>query len=375
MVTVEERTLRSLFHLPRKDNKQISDGALSRSRENRRVLDPSANGPAQMQSPLIYSSVANSRAYSPPRRSGAFSLASSFAILLLAGCGRAAGEGADAGSPGLPASNAVTSAASAPSAVAVIGSVTAAAPMAQLAGRVQLLGTYPLLNSVKEAGINGNGTVLGSPLRYGKVRDPTGANRQVFRHALRYDDPDTAGAVKRVDIEVPNGKIAKDTVYWSAMEVYIPSNTYTAMDNSTIAAIHIGANCCSGNWELQLNKSVFQIAKTWDSGAGEQTKWFTPPQPPADRWLKIIVQWKANAVGANGAFINVWINGDQVLADTGPNTVPGPGDYAKFGYYNFTLNANGGGDQSRPQREIFWRSYYLVKDNGYTLEQVAALLR
>jgi hypothetical protein len=68
-------------------------------------------------------------------------------------------------------------------------------------------------------------------------------------------------------------------------------------------------------------------------------------------------------------------NGDQVLADTGPNTVPGPGDYAKFGYYNFTLNAHGGGDQSRPQREIFWRSYYLVKDNGYTLDQVAALLR
>jgi hypothetical protein len=247
--------------------------------------------------------------------------------------------------------------------------------MAQLGGDAQLLGEYPLLDTIPESGISYSNTVLGSALRYGKVADPSGANRQVFRHALRYDDPDTAGDVLRVDIEVPNGQLQKDTVYWSAMEVYIPSNTYTAADNSTIAAIHGGSDTGSANWELQLNSGTFQITKTFDSGSGPQTTWFTPTQPPADQWLKIVVQYKLDATGANGAFINVWINGNQVLADTGPNTVPAGGDYAKFGYYNFSLNSSGGGDQSRPEREMFWRSYNLVQDAGYTLDQVSSLLQ
>jgi hypothetical protein len=121
---------------------------------------------------------------------------------------------------------------------------------------------------------------------------------------------------------------------------------------------------------------VFQIAKTYDTssnGSNPQTVWFTPTQPPADTWLKVVVEYKLDHTGANGAFINVWINGNQVLADTGPNTVAATGDYAKFGYYNFSLNSSGGGDQSRPQREMFWRSYYLVKDAGYSLAQITAL--
>lgn len=262
-----------------------------------------------------------------------------------------------------------------PSSVVVQGSVTATTPMAQMTGgNIQLLGTYPALPTVPETGINGVGNVLGSPLRFGKVPDPTGANRQVFRYALSINDPDTAGPVKRVDTIPPGSTIQKDTIYWSAMEVYIPSNTFYANDDSTFSDVHVGANCCSGNWALQLNKGLFKISKTWNSGSGEQSQFFTPTQqPPADQWLKIIVQWKANATGANGAFLNVWINGAQVLADTGPNTVPGGGDYAKFGYYNWTIS--NGGDTSRPGREVFWRSYYLVKDAGYTLNQIVALLQ
>lgn len=257
--------------------------------------------------------------------------------------------------------------------VIVQDSINAGQTFVSMGGNVQLIGTYPTLKTVPESGINGRGTVLGSPLRFGRVKDPTGANRMVFRHALKSTDPDTAGSVRRVDILLSNGGVPKDTIYWSAMELYIPDNTYKANDNSSLATIHIGANCCSGNWGLQLNRGVFQIVKTWDSGSGERSQWFTPAQPPADEWLKIVVQWKANATGANGAFLNVWINGKQVLADTGPNTVPGGGDYVKFGYYNWTIS--NGGDTSRPEREVFWRSYYLVKDSGYTLDQVAALLQ
>lgn len=259
-------------------------------------------------------------------------------------------------------------------AVPVQGSISAAQSFASMGGNIQLLGTYPSLNTVPETGINGVGNVLGSPLRFGKVPDPTGSGRTVLRYALSINDPDTAGTVKRVDTVAPNGSILKDTIYWAVMEVFIPANTYFANDSSVFSDIHIGANCCSGNWGLQLNKGVFQIAKTWDSGSGEQSTWTTvSPQPPADKWLKIIVQWKANATGANGAFIKAWVNGVQVYNDTGPNTVPGGGDYAKFGYYNYTIS--NGGDTSRPEREVFWRSYYLVKDAGYTLAQVTALLQ
>ena len=305
----------------------------------------------------------------------------------MAACGGGSASSADLGGSGSvaaattpPTTSTTTAPVSSPAptattlSIATQGGVTAAVPMAQLGGNVQLLGTYPTLNTIPEAGIYGSGNVLGSALRFGKIDDPTGANRKVFRYALSINDPDTAGTVKRVDTIPPNSSILKDTVYWSAMEVYIPANTYTANDSSVIADIHIGASCCSGNWGLQLNKGVFQIAKTWDNGSGEQSTWTTvSPQPPADKWLKIIVQWKANATGANGAFIKAWVNGVQVYNDTGPNTVPGGGDYAKFGYYNYTIS--NGGDTSRPEREVFWRSYYLVKDAGYTLEQVTAVLQ
>jgi len=199
----------------------------------------------------------------------------------------------------------------------------------------------------------------------------------VFRHAVKSTDPQTAGNVQRVDV-VPSttARLEKDTVYWAAMEVLIPANTFFANDASSLAVIHIGAACCSGNWGLQLNRGKFTIAKSWDlgAGAGEQNQWFVPTaQPKPDQWNKIIVQWKANNTGANGAFLRVWINGVQVLDDKGPNTVPGGGDYPKFGYYNWSWGT-GGGDFSRPEREVFWRSYYLVKDAGYTSEQVTALL-
>jgi hypothetical protein len=257
--------------------------------------------------------------------------------------------------------------------------VTSALPFAQDPGaQVQVLGTYPQINTLSEPGINGTGNVLGSPLRFGRVADPTGSGRMVFRHAVSLSDPETAGAgVRRVDLVVPNGTLAKDTVYWSAMEVYIPENSYSAADNSDIAAIHIGASCCSANWELQIDHGQFEIAKTaGDTGSGGQSTWtnVSKTDAPSDTWLKIIVQYKLSAVSTTGAFIKVWINGKQVYNDTGANSSPLSGDYAKFGYYAAGM-ANPGGDTSRPERELFWRSYYLVKDAGYSLDQVTALLQ
>lgn len=262
--------------------------------------------------------------------------------------------------------------------VPTLSSVSAESPLSQLGGTVQVCNWYPKLSTLREPGYsNCPGSVLGSPLRFGRVADPKDPNRMVFRHAVKISDPQTAGNVQRVDVVPAAGNLPKDTVYWAAMEVLVPANTFYANDASSLAVIHVGGACCSGNWGLQLNRGKFTIAKTWDlgEGAGEENKWFVPTtQPQADQWNKVVVQWKPNHTGANGAFLRVWINGVQVLDDTGPNTVPGGGDYPKFGYYNWSWG-NGAGDYTRPEREVFFRSYHLIKDAGYTLEKVTALLK
>jgi hypothetical protein len=84
------------------------------------------------------------------------------------------------------------------------------------------------------------------------------------------------------------------------------------------------------------------------------------------------VEWKANNTSPNGAFLKAWINGNQVLHDMEPNTVPGGGDDVRSGCYIDIIS--NGGDVSRSGRETSWRSYHLVKDAAYTLDQIIDLL-
>lgn len=262
-------------------------------------------------------------------------------------------------------------------AITVQGQINAKDPLSSDVGsQVQVVNTYPQANTIAEPGVRYTGTVLGNSLRWGRLADPVGSGRTVFRHAVKSTDPDTAGA-KRVDVSLSNGAILKNTTYWSAFEILMPQNTLNAQDNMTLSAVHIGPDCCSGNWELQLNKSIFQFVKTYNTGdgTGDHSIWTTiSPQPTAGVWHKVVVQYKLNNTGANGAFVKAWIDGTLVYNDTGPNTIAATGDYQKFGLYAFQLGTSSG-DRTKLEREVFYRSYYLVKDNGYQLADIVNLLQ
>lgn len=238
----------------------------------------------------------------------------------------------------------------------------------QPANQIQVMGAYPLLNTIPESGITGSGSVNGTNIRFGKVADPTGKLdpatgkvRQVYQHAMAVGDPTTA-CCYRTDVALANGGVPKNTPYWVAMELYVPASTVSANEGQTIAAIHEGPDDGSGNWELQINRGTWQIAQTVE---GQHSTWTTiNPQPAANVWHKVVVQFTLSLT--NGV-TNVWVDGVQVMAFKGQNTVAAGGDYAKFGLYAYQMTAG--------SRYDLWRSYYLVKDAGYTLAQITALLQ
>jgi hypothetical protein len=241
---------------------------------------------------------------------------------------------------------------------------------AQMGGNLQACETYPSLSSLDEAtGFTcpGNGAVLGSAMRFGKVSDPKGSGRKVFRHAMKSSDPYTAGNVHRVDVMPPGQNLSKGVDYWVAWEMYLPSNTYFANDYSTLMNIHTGAGGISGNFGVGMDKGVLEINRNTNYAAFALT-----PTPLPDQWVKMMVQFRLST-GSDG-YIRAWVNGTQTVNANGANTPSDGGDYVKMAFYNYSWGG-GYGDNSRPEREMFYGRFYIIKDAGYTAQQVGALLQ
>jgi hypothetical protein len=243
-------------------------------------------------------------------------------------------------------------------------------PFSQMSGSAQVIGVYPDLDSVSEPGVYGSGTVLGNALRFGKVDDPKGSGRKVFRHALKMPDDPTTACCHRVDVMPSNNAVTKETVYWVAFDMLLPASAYYANDNTRLANIHTG-DSGSGNWGLQLAKGRLRATKV-DPNHSRVIHWdLDAAGPLADQWIDVVVKFRLSP--GNSGRLQIWINGRQMVNDAGPNSPSGGGDYAKMAFYNSSF-INGNGDSSRPEREMFYGSYHLVKDAGYSFEQVSALL-
>lgn len=251
---------------------------------------------------------------------------------------------------------------------AIMSQMNAQIPNAQQqAQQIQVCGGYPVLNQIGDSvGVQcGNGTVNGIPQRFMKVVDPTNPARMVYQHGLNAGDPATAGA-PRVDYQYVNGTLTKGVKYWVAGEYMFPALMAAVRDNTTVMAIHTGSNTLpSGNWEYQYDGGLFQIAVTNNAG----TNWYPIPQPTFGTFHKIVFEFVLDATGNQGGFINCYQDGVKVWSNTGANSVTATGDFAKSGWYTFQLSSS----TPPTSRWMFWRSYYLVKDAGYTLAQVTAL--
>lgn len=256
--------------------------------------------------------------------------------------------------------------------IPTMASVSAAAPFSGMPGNVQMLGYSPPLNTIPEAGITGSGTVNGSNVRFGKFADPK-STRQVIRVGLRNTDPETGAGVRRVDV-VTGTRFVPDVDYWTAFEVYIPAATFNANDDASISNIHSDSNTVSANWAFQINRGVIKFVPVSNQAsptpAGQVVQWIPIPLSAwgPDQWVKVVLKWRINWQG-NGSYTKVWANGVQVIDFTGPLGINVAGNYGKFGYYNWAFNA------TVPEREVLFRSYHYVRDAGYTLAQVTALLQ
>ena len=259
-------------------------------------------------------------------------------------------------------------------AISTLGSVKADVPFAQMSSgnNMQLMGDYPRLQDIPEAtGYVGSDTVLGSRMRFGKVNDPAGASRKVFRHAMRSSDPYTAGSVNRVDMMPPGQNISKDVTYWAAWDMYLPSNTYFANDWTTLVNLHPGGSANYGNWSMQINKGQLVFAKGSVPPSTQNTYWNATSTPLADQWIRVVVKFRMST--SNSGLLQLWVNGNQMVNDTGANTPDVGGDYVKMAFYNYSW-AGGYGDSSRPEREMFYGQFHIVQDSGHTATQVSALL-
>lgn len=236
---------------------------------------------------------------------------------------------------------------------------------------VQNCGNFPPLNQTSEsAGIVSpcTGTVLGKAMRFGKVDDPKGSGRKVFRHALKASDPQTGPGVHRVDIIPPNAGISLGTTYWLVWDMLLPANTYTANDWTTLVNIHPGGSV--GSVGVQINKGQLTAVTQTSSG---NTYWNLTSTSLADQWIQMAV--KVRLASDSSGLLQIWVNGVQKVNHSGATAPSGAsGDYVKLAFYNYSFGG-GIGDMSRPEREMFYGSFHVVRDAGYTLAQVTALLQ
>lgn len=252
---------------------------------------------------------------------------------------------------------------------AILAQMNAQIPNAQQAAhQVQVCGNYPVLNAIPDTTgvVCGTVPINGTMARFVKVPDPTNPARLVYQLGVAAGDPTNAGS-PRVDFQYLGASPAKLKPYWVAAEVMVPSIMQQSHDNTTIMALHTGSNTApSGNWEYQLNSGVFMIAQTNNNG----TTWYKITQMSFDVFHKLIFKFLLDPNGNQGGFTEAWLDGTLIWSYTGANTLTAAGDYGKSGFYNFQFT--GSGTPPSPRWD-FWRSYYMVQDNGYTLAQVQAL--
>lgn len=247
---------------------------------------------------------------------------------------------------------------------------------------VQVIGFSPRLQDTSETvGITGIGNVLGNPMRFGKVDDPlglqfNGRTRKVWRFAILNTDPDTGPGVKRVDISAMpmQTSLAVGNVYWEAIEVLFPSNTYDATHPSvqgiTWWAIHPGGSW--GTTQMQINNGqMYIIGQNNVSPGAVRATPVSRTDFPAGVWVKGVR--KVFLTTSASGYAQYWFDkGSGLVAqtlDTGGNA--DGGDYPKCDFYF----GNAVMDTSRPGQEMFLRSQISpILDTGQTQAQIAALL-
>ena len=272
-----------------------------------------------------------------------------------------------------------TAPAAAVEAADVLGEAQAGPTFANQSGyNAQVLGTYPYVTSIPEAGIHGTVLSNGESLRLGKEADPLDSTRKALTFQLAPTDPLTSKS-KRAEITFPHN-VEMGKVYWVALSLYVYD--WGTLDSSDAALF--GTQLHSGDNSLGLSPSFgiytnggrqFRIESRYSSDASpSQANSITTRHGyhdiPFGRWVNFVFKFKQSTTGAG--FLQVWQDGVQIVNHQGSlgfNT-PGYKDYIKFGYYNWSSFTN--------SRKVLLRSPVIVADptgSKYTAEALRAYVQ
>jgi hypothetical protein len=96
---------------------------------------------------------------------------------------------------------------------------------------------------------------------------------------------------------------------------------------------------------------------------------------PANTWARFIVKARKDLVTPSNSFVQIWLNGQQIVDYHGPIGYNVPqGDYAKVGIYKWISSANAW-SPNVPARRMWSKGPVLVNDApGYSWQSINAIL-
>ena len=281
--------------------------------------------------------------------------------------------------------------------IPIASSIVVNQPFASQAGNLQFGNEYPLVNTIPETGFVP--TELNSPYQVPNVASLPGAgNNRFFKttlggraaivHCCEVTDPQlggtpTSGYGWRCDVLMggDNAYNSGDTI-WMAVRGFTPSAIRNNPNiHGVLMDIH-GSNVGAGmyfSWEgsatgysLSGNNGMW-VSAIRDISAGDTTPMEVTSAIPVDTWFDLVIKMTFSAT-AGQALTAVWVNpstNPTLVASTTDANATGPSDfpcYPKAACYSAPPPPISGGN--------YWgySSMIVVRDNGYTPQQIQALL-
>jgi len=253
----------------------------------------------------------------------------------------------------------------------IMGGIMADVPFANQSGyNAQVMGQYPNVSQIPEAGITGSTLPSGETVRLGKQADPTNSARQAVVFQVAPSDPNTSGS-KRSEFRFPDN-IEFGKTYWVAYKVFVNNwGPLSSGDTSIFGTqLHSGNSAAGYSPSIgvySINAGQDMVIRVRGTGVTGTINYATRPMP-FGRWADFVFKFR-QSTGADG-FVQAWIDGEQVVNHQGANGWQTTyKDYMKFGYYNWT-------SFSTP-RKVMMRNAVLVSDptgSKYTADALRAVV-
>ena len=253
----------------------------------------------------------------------------------------------------------------------LMGGIMADVPFSSQSGyNAQVMGTYPSVSSIPEAGVTGSTLPNGETVRLGKQADPANSARKAVVFQLAPSDPNTSGS-KRSEFKFPNN-IEFGRTYWVAYKVFVSDwGTLPSSDVSIVGSqLHSGDSSAGYSPSFgvyAINGGRDYVIRVRGTGVSGTINYAQRPIP-FGRWVDMV--FKVRMSTDSSGVVQAWMDGQQIVNHQGANGwKTSYKDYIKFGYYNWT--------SFNSPRKVMMRNAVLVSDptgSKYSAESLRAVV-